>query len=141
MSIQMYRYRQKYRPGIYIGIGWTHIGPSLVTEHDVQQKTAKAAVTGYCMGDMFKEATMLLPTVLECPTEWCNHGEGGARWSTQPLTENIAMEMVFMVNSTEEVVGQFVMVGVVELFVMVGIQVDFLSGPGQAPVSKRYRAQ
>jgi hypothetical protein len=29
MSIKVYQYQQKYRPGTYIGIGWTHIGLSL----------------------------------------------------------------------------------------------------------------
>ena len=32
MSFQLYQYRQKYRPGTYIsiGIGWIHIGLTLV---------------------------------------------------------------------------------------------------------------
>ena len=29
MLVQINRYRQKYRLGTYIGIGWTHIGPTL----------------------------------------------------------------------------------------------------------------
>ena len=94
------------------------------------------AVTRIRVGNMFDEATMLSPTVLDCPTQGCNHGEGGARWRTQP----IAMELRLMVtshcvNSTVEVVGLFVMVGVVELFMKVGIKINFLSGPGQAPIS------
>ena len=54
---------------------------------------------------------------------------------------------MLMVTSSVEVVGLFMMVGlfvmveVVELFMMVGIKFCFLSGPGQAPISKRYRAQ
>ena len=40
----------------------------------------------------------------------------------------ISTELVFTVNSMEEVVGEIM---------MVGIQFDTLSGPGQAPVSKR----
>jgi hypothetical protein len=30
MLLEMYRYLQKYRLGTYIGIGWTHIGPTLI---------------------------------------------------------------------------------------------------------------
>ena len=41
-------------------------------------------------------------------------------------------DLVFTVNSMEEVVG---------VFMMVGIQIVILSGLGQSPVSKRYRAQ
>ena len=51
------------------------------------------------------------------------------------------------VNSTVEVVGLFMMVGAVKLFVMVellmmlGMKLNFLSGPGQASISNKYRAQ
>ena len=38
-------------------------------------------------------------------------------------------------------VGLFVMMGSVELFMMMGIKVNFVSGPGQAQISKRSRAQ
>ena len=49
---------------------------------------------------MFDEAALLeilideMPTELECPTPGCNHGVGGARWKTHPLTENNAMKML-----------------------------------------------
>ena len=35
-----------------------------------------------------------MPTELECQTQGCNHGEGGARWKTSPLTEDKALEML-----------------------------------------------
>jgi hypothetical protein len=31
MSIQIYRYWQKYQPETYVGIGWTHTGRALFT--------------------------------------------------------------------------------------------------------------
>jgi hypothetical protein len=49
---------------------------------------------------MFDEAALLgilidqMPMELEWPTQGCNHGEGGARWKTHPLTENNAMKML-----------------------------------------------
>ena len=46
---------------------------------------------------------------------------------------------MFMVNIS--VVGKFVMVRVVKMFMMLGVKVNFLSGPTQAPISKRYHAQ
>ena len=46
-----------------------------------------------------------------------------------------------MVNRSVGVVGKFMMMGSVELFMMMGIKVNFVSGPGQAQISKRYRAQ
>jgi hypothetical protein len=47
-----------------------------------------------------------------------------------------------MVNRLVEVVGKFVMVEEVELFMghPLGRKFNFLSGPGKAPNSKRYRA-
>jgi hypothetical protein len=45
---------------------------------------SKAGVTGIYVEYMFNKAIMLLPIVLEYPTKGCNHGEGGARWRTQP---------------------------------------------------------
>ena len=51
-------------------------------------------VTSICVGDMFTEAAMTLPTVLECPSLGCTRGNGGARWRTPPLSENIAMELM-----------------------------------------------
>ena len=36
-------------------------------------------MTRICVEYMFEEAAMLLPTVLECPTQGCNHGEGEAQ--------------------------------------------------------------
>ena len=35
-----------------------------------------------------------MPVQLECPIPGCNHGEAGIRWKTQPLTENVALEML-----------------------------------------------
>ena len=49
---------------------------------------------------MLDEAALLhivideMTTMLECPHQECNHGEGGARWRTQPLPENNAMDMM-----------------------------------------------
>jgi hypothetical protein len=49
---------------------------------------------------MFDENNLLdifideMPVQLECPTPGCNHGEAGIRWKTQPLTENVALEML-----------------------------------------------
>ena len=114
---------------------------------------------------MFEEDALLhifidkMPMELECPNPGCNHGEGGARWKTQPLSEAVALEMwkahradahgqqirgvvgKFLMVGLFMMVGLFVMMGWVELFVMLGIKVNFLSGPGQAQISKRYRAQ
>ena len=46
------------------------------------------------MGNKFNETAMLLPTVLECPTTGCTHGDGGARWRTKPFSEHLAMMMM-----------------------------------------------
>jgi hypothetical protein len=42
---------------------------------------------------------------------------------------------------TVGVLGKFVMMGLVELFKMKEMKINSLSGPGQAPVSKRCRDQ
>ena len=51
-------------------------------------------LTRICVGDMLNEATMMFCKVLECPYQWCNHGEGGARWRTQPIMWPWRMEMM-----------------------------------------------
>ena len=47
---------------------------------------------------MFDKAALLqtlidkMPMELECQTQGCNHGEGGTRWKTPPLTDDGALE-------------------------------------------------
>ena len=73
---------------------------------------------------MFDEAALLqilideMPTELECTAQGCNHGEGGANGRLSPLLRlspwrcRKPTELMLMVNSSVEVVGLLVMVGV-----------------------------
>ena len=51
-------------------------------------------VTRTCVGNMFNNTAMLMPTVLVCPTTESTHGHGGARWRTPPLSEDNAMDLM-----------------------------------------------
>ena len=50
-------------------------------------------------------------------------------------------ELLLIANRSMGEVGKFVMMGLVELFKMKEMKINSLSGPGQAPVSKRCRDQ
>ena len=58
---------------------------------------------------MFDEAALLqifidkMPTELECQTQGCNHGEGGAPLKTPPLTDDNALEMLKLYRADEPV--------------------------------------
>ena len=96
---------------------------------------------------MFDEAAMMLPIVLKCPSPGCTCGHGGARWRTPPFPEDIAMGLMDIHRDAAH--GQQIGGGDGEVrdgggdvaAHEGGVQISSLSGPGQAPVSKRYRAQ
>ena len=96
-------------------------------------------LTMTCVGNMFDETAMLMSTVLVWPTTGCTCGNGGARWSTPPHTENSAMLLMDIHRAGahgQQIYGgggKFVMMGEMELFMMLG--------PGKAPITKRCRDQ